>query len=81
MYQKQIEEYFRIHREELLRDIAELIRVPSEKGEPKPGMPFGEAPAKALDTAEKLAKTMGFSVRGLRPLCHCGRPERPPKAA
>lgn len=63
MYQKQIEEYFHMHREELLRDCSELIRIPSEKGEPKPGMPFGEAPAKALDAAEKIAKSMGFSVR------------------
>lgn len=63
MYQKQIKEYFRLHREELLRDISELIRIPSEKGEPKPGMPFGEFPAKALDDAGKMAKAMGFSVR------------------
>lgn len=63
MYQKQIKEYFAAHKEEMLRDAAELIRIPSEKGEPKPGMPFGEFPAKALDTAADIAKKMGFSVR------------------
>lgn len=62
-HKQQIAAYFEAHREELLRDAAELIRIPSEKGEPKPGMPFGESPAKALDAAERMAGNMGFSVR------------------
>nr|WP_319488934.1 Sapep family Mn(2+)-dependent dipeptidase [uncultured Caproiciproducens sp.] len=63
MYQKQIEEYFTAHREELLRDICALIRIPSEKGEPKSGMPFGEDTAKALAAAIELAKGIGFRVK------------------
>lgn len=63
MDQKKIEAYFEEHREEMLRDISELVRIPSEKGESKPGMPFGEFPAKALDAAVKLAERHGFSVR------------------
>ena len=63
MDQKQVRIYFKEHREEMLRDIAALIRIPSEKGSPKPGAPFGELPAKALDAAGKMAEKMGFSVR------------------
>lgn len=60
---QQIEAYFSEHKEEMLRDICALIRIPSEKGEAKDGMPFGEGPAKALAAAEQMAKGYGFSVR------------------
>lgn len=63
MEQKKIEAYFEAHRGEFLRDAAELIRIPSEKGEPQPGMPFGKFPAQALDAAGRMAEGMGFSVR------------------
>lgn len=62
MYQEKIKEYFKAHQEDMIRDICALIRIPSEKGEPKNGMPFGEIPAKALGAAMQLAKGMGFSV-------------------
>ncbi len=61
--QKTIEQYFEAHREEMLRDMSTLIQIPSEKGEPKEGMPFGEYPAKALAAAVQIAKDMGFSVK------------------
>jgi len=35
--------------EPLAQDISALCRINSVEGEPKPGMPFGEGPAKALD--------------------------------
>lgn len=63
MEQKVIEEYFEAHCGEMIRDISTLIRIPSEKGEPKENMPFGENPAKALAAAEQIARNMGFSVK------------------
>lgn len=60
---KAIEEYFEIHRSEMLRDICALIRIASVKGEAKEGMPFGENPARALAAAEQIAKNLGFSVK------------------
>ncbi len=62
--QKQIIAYFEAHRNEMLRDIGTLIRIPSEKGEPAPGMPFGRFPAEALAAAGRIAQGMGFPVRG-----------------
>lgn len=42
MYQKQLEEYFEAHRDEMVEDICTLIRIPSTRQEPRDGMPFGE---------------------------------------
>ena len=58
-----LDQYFAEHREEFLRDICRLVRIPSERGEPLPGMPYGEGPAKALAEAMEIAREMGFSVK------------------
>ena len=63
MYQKQIENYFNEHKEKMLRDISDLIRIPSCKGEAKASMPYGEGPAKAMEAAARLAESYRFSVR------------------
>lgn len=63
MYKKQIEEYFDSHKDEILKDICDQIRIKSDRGEPKENMPFGEGPAKALDAALKLAESMGFKTK------------------
>ena len=54
--------YMEAHREDLIQDICRLVRIRSDKGEAKPGAPFGEGPAKALAEAMELAKEAGFSV-------------------
>jgi len=46
--------------EPLVRDIAALCRINSVEGEAKPGMPFGEGVAQALDAALKMGADMGF---------------------
>lgn len=61
MYREQIEAYFDAHQEEMVRDIMELVAIRSVDGEPLPGKPFGEGPAKALDAALDLAKGHGFA--------------------
>lgn len=63
MYKNQIEEYFRVHKDEIIENIFKLIRINSIKGEAKEGMPFGEGPAKALEEALKIAKEMGFETK------------------
>lgn len=47
----------------MLDDICALIRIPSEKGKPADGMPYGEGPAKAMAEAAKLAQKHHFSVQ------------------
>lgn len=46
--------------EPLVQDISALCQIDSVEGEPKPGMPFGEGPAKALAAALAMGERMGF---------------------
>jgi len=62
MYKNQIEEYFHNHKDEMLNDICDLIRIRSDRSEAKEDMPFGEGPAKALKAALELAEGMGFNT-------------------
>lgn len=57
-----IEDYFEQHREEYLKDLAKLIAIDSRRGEARPGMPFGEGPAKALKAALDIASGYGLYV-------------------
>ena len=55
-----LDRFFEEHREEMLADIAALIRIPSVRGESLPGKPYGEAPAQALHAAMQIAERLGF---------------------
>ena len=57
-FKKQIEAVM----EPLAQDISALCQINSVEGEPQPGMPFGEGPAKALEAALELGKRMGFKT-------------------
>ena len=46
--------------EPLAKDISALCQINSVEGEAKPGMPFGEGPARALQAALELGEKMGF---------------------
>lgn len=63
MYRKQIEEYIDNHKEEMLQDLSELVRIESTKGEALPGKPFGEGPARALAAAEEMMKKYGMLTK------------------
>ena len=47
----------------MINDIFKLIRIKSDRGETKEGMPFGEGPAKALEEALSIAASMGFNTK------------------
>ena len=51
------------HFSEMVRDLASLVAIPSVKGEPQEGKPFGEGPAAALDAMLELARTYGFHTQ------------------
>ncbi len=46
--------------EPLTRDISALCQINSVEGEPQPGMPFGEGPARALEAALEMGEKLGF---------------------
>ena len=41
MYREQIDAYIDSKKEEMLQDVMALVRIDSQKGTAKPGMPFG----------------------------------------
>ena len=61
-YEEQIRAYFDdpARQRELVEAVCRLVSIRSVKGEPQPGMPFGEGPARALEEALKLCGELGF---------------------
>lgn len=61
--------YLDEHWEDIVDDIAELVRIPSAEdpatAEPMDGAPFGAGPRRALDTVLAMAERMGFETCNL----------------
>ncbi|MBR4769874.1 MAG: M20/M25/M40 family metallo-hydrolase, partial [Clostridia bacterium] len=55
--------YLAEHRDEMVRDLMRLIRVPSIRSAAEPGAPFGEACLKGLNEAIALFRENGFDAR------------------
>lgn len=52
-------------KEALLKTLSEAIKIRSVQEEAKPGMPFGEGPAKCLDYMLKVCEDMGFRTKNV----------------
>ena len=63
MYREQIEAYFADKQDQIIADICRLIRIKSEREDPKPGMPFGEGPCAALQEGRRMLDEMGFRTK------------------
>ncbi len=61
-YQELLEQYIDGKERELVAATARLIAVPSTKGEPAEGAPFGVGPRAALDEALRLAEEWGLTA-------------------
>lgn len=55
--------------ENMLTDLAALVKHPSKRGDALPGKPFGEGPAAALAEALSIAERMGFRTKNLDNYC------------
>lgn len=53
------------HKEEMISDLARLIKIPSVMGEAEENAPFGKFPAEALAEALDICKAAGFSVKNI----------------
>ena len=51
------------YREEFVRTLQEWVRIPSVKGEPAEGAPFGKEIGRMMEKAMQTAADMGFAVR------------------
>lgn len=54
------------HKDEMIKDLGDLIAINSVEGEPKPDAPFGEGPKKALQAFLELGKRDGFEIDNLQ---------------
>ncbi len=61
--QLKISKYIDNHAGDMISDLSALVAIPSVKGEPKEGMPYGEEPAKALAKMLELAEKYGFKTK------------------
>jgi len=59
---EQLFAYIDSHTEDMISDLARLIRIPSVKGEAAENAPFGKEPAAALDEVLKICGEAGLSV-------------------
>lgn len=50
------------YKNDLIDSLQETIKIKSVEEEPKPGKPFGEGPAKALNNFLEIAKKLGFKT-------------------
>ena len=53
------------YQDAILRDLAELVKVPSVRSEALPGMPFGKESAAALQLALEQAQRLGLTVKNV----------------
>lgn len=66
-YKEQITAYFDdpARQRALVDAICRLVRIRSVREDPKPNMPYGEGPAKALAEGLKLCEELGFATRNV----------------
>ncbi|MBQ6796714.1 MAG: Sapep family Mn(2+)-dependent dipeptidase [Clostridia bacterium] len=53
------------YKSEIMKDLAELVSIPSVASEEEDGCPFGKEAARALDYILERAKELGFSVKNI----------------
>ena len=63
MYKEKIDAYIDSKRDEILGDLMTLVRINSQRGEPKEGMPYGEGPALALRAAREMMDRYGLITK------------------
>ena len=67
---RRICDYFEAHRAAFLEDLRTLVAVPSDRGAPAPGAPYGPGPRAVLDEAKRICEAHGLAadIRGDRVL-------------
>jgi succinyl-diaminopimelate desuccinylase len=57
----ELNKYIDDHKDQLIKSVQEIVRIPSVEADPLPGKPFGEQIDNALRNALDLAEKSGFS--------------------
>ncbi len=58
-----IDKYIELHKEDILNDLLELVRIPSVRGEAKPDAPYGIECARMVNATAKLFEHNGFETK------------------
>ena len=61
-YDRFLDDYLRENREKIISDLEELIQIPSVRGEPAPGAPYGIEVRRALNRAVEQAERRGLKT-------------------
>ena len=61
-YAEQIHDYIESHRNEIVSELKELIKIPSVRGEKEENAPFGKMCAKVLEYTQKLYENEGVET-------------------
>ena len=59
---KRIDNWFRLHKDEMISDLGRLIAINSVRGPAQPGMPYGAESRAVLDLAKAMLEQRGFKV-------------------
>ena len=62
-YEARLDAWFAEKEQEILQDVARLVRIRSVRGEAEEGKPFGSGPAAALEEALKICEEKGMRTR------------------
>lgn len=62
LLRQQIEQFILANKNDIVNNLARLIAIPSVKGSPQPGAPFGVHTRRALDTMLDIAEGMGLAT-------------------
>ena len=57
-----IEQFVSAHEDDIVRDIARLVAIPSVEGPAKPDAPFGREPKRALECGLSIAEELGLKT-------------------
>lgn len=64
-YSQNISDYIESHKDEMINTLAELVKIPSVKGEAENNKPFGKYPASALEKALDICNSFGFKTKNI----------------
>ena len=65
MYKQKLRDYFDAHMEEILKDLSEIIAIPSVATETTDVKPFGEYSKKALEWGRNKLDELGMATKNI----------------
>ncbi len=66
-----VDAYIKEHEQDIIKSLQDVIRIPSVKGEPAEGAPFGKDVKRALTHTLNLCKEMGFETTDMEGYIGC----------